>query len=75
MSSTETAPPVSIKQCVGLPFIHTSTVSSPGGRSLVELAAVSVIQGAGGCPLVGAGPLTPALGGVDWLPCVALVAA
>ena len=42
LSSTETVAPVSIKQRVGLPFIHTSTVSSPGGRSLVELAAISV---------------------------------
>ena len=75
MSSTETAAPVSIKQRVGLPFIHTSTVSSPGERSLVELVAISVIKGAGGCPLLGAGPLTPLLGGVDWLPCAALVAA
>ena len=75
MSSTETVAPVSIRQCVGLPFIPTLTVSSPGERSLVELAAISVIQGAGGCPSLGVGPLTPVSGGVYWLPCVALVAA
>lgn len=68
-SNTDTAAPVSTRQCVCFPLILTSTERSLGPRSLIELAASFFWTNVIGCTVLRFGCLMSGLQNFDWLSC------